>query len=80
MTTATATIWARVSRSAASATGMDPAASSRIASEVSITVRLFHRSTSAPAGSPASTADRVSAKATRPAWAGDPVTASTSSG
>ncbi|HEX5495534.1 MAG TPA: hypothetical protein VFX70_13275 [Mycobacteriales bacterium] len=80
MTTATTTIWASVSRSAASATGIDPAATSRIASVVTSTARLFHRSTRAPAGRPASTAARVSANATRPAQAGEPVTASTSSG
>ena len=71
-TKATTAMWATVMWSAASATTIVSMAAARTASETSMMRLRFQRSTSAPAGRKASRNGRVWAKATNPAWAGEP--------
>ena len=57
-----------------------PAATACAASQASMTVLRFQRSTSAPPGSPATNCAAATVPRTRPDAAPEPVTASTSSG
>jgi hypothetical protein len=80
MTTATATMCDTVATSHHSAATRLASVSDWAASQPSMIFRRSHRSTSAPAGNPASNCASASAASTSPEAAADPVSASTSNG
>src|SRR5262249_35270349 len=79
-TAATATSCGTLATPDSSAATRVPAATAWAASQPSMTFLRFQRSTSAPAGSPASSWAAAVAASTSPEAAAEPVTASTSSG
>jgi hypothetical protein len=79
-TKATTAICTTVARCMASVTTRDSTAAMRTTSQTIITRLRFDRSATTPAAKPNSAHGTMRAKPTIPACAGDPVTASTSSG